>query len=106
MRMLLTVIGSILLFGAAANVAMALVALYFIGAGGFADPPGMTVETVIRDHARYLEWTLPAAEAILPAKLAHFFFAAPALILFPARATIAFLLGAWALSAARRRRVA
>lgn len=100
MRIILAFIGSILLFGAAANAAMALLSLYVVGADGFSDW-GMTVEAVIRDHARLVEWTLPAAEAILPGEVARVFFAAPALVLFPIRAIVAYLLGAWALRSAR-----
>ena len=76
--------------------------LAVIGAGGFADW-GMSVDTLLTEHATFMAWAKSAADAILPDGLAHFFLGAPALIIFPVRAVIAGLLGSWALKAARRR---
>jgi len=104
MRTLLLVIGWVLTVGAAANGAMALVTLYFVGAGGFADW-AMSVDTLLTEHASFMLWAKAAAFSILPADLASFFFGAPALIVFPLRAIVAGLLGMWALKAARRSRL-
>lgn len=99
MRVVLLVIGWVLTFGAVANGAMALATLYFIGAGGFADW-SMSVESLLTQHAPFLLWAKAVATSILPARLADFFFAAPALVVFPLRALVAGLLGRWALRAA------
>jgi hypothetical protein len=101
----LFVIGWVLTFGAAVNALLALIALYVVGMNGFAEP-GLSVETFMRDHTPFLSWAKSAAEAILPANVASFVFAAPALVVFPLRAIIAGLLGRWALRAARSRAAA
>lgn len=101
MRTVLAFIGYILLFGAAANGAMALAAVYFAATG--AADWGASVETLMRDHTPFLMWTKPVADAILPTHVADFFFATPALVLFPVRAIVAFLLGSWALKSSRPR---
>jgi hypothetical protein len=102
MKKVLLVIGYLLTFGAAINAILALIALYVVGMNGFAEP-GLSVETFMHDHTPFLGWAKSAAEAILPQNVASFFFAAPALVVFPLRAIIAGLLGALALKAARRR---
>ncbi|MCA8888424.1 MAG: hypothetical protein KDA46_06340 [Parvularculaceae bacterium] len=103
MRVIFLIIGWVLTIGALVNVAMAAAALYFIGAGGFSDW-GMTVETMMREHTTFLAWTRDVADMILPANIVQFFFDSPALVLFPARAIIAGVLGSWALKAGRRRK--
>ena len=105
MRAVLRVIGWVLIIGALANGAMALLMLFVVGEGGFSDF-GVSVETIIREHAPFLVWTRGAASAILPAHVADFFFAAPALVVFPLRAIVAGALGALALKAARRKAAA
>jgi hypothetical protein len=101
MRTVLRVIGWVLIFGALANGAMALFTLAVVAQGGFSDF-GVSVETMIRERAPFLQWTKGAAGAILPPHVADFFFLAPALVVFPLRAIIAGVLGAFALRAARR----
>jgi len=103
MRAILKFIGWILVAGAAANASMALLALYVAGQNGFADL-GMSAEALISGHAPFLAWTRNAASSILPTNVAGFFFAAPALVMFPLRAAVAGLLGGWALKAAHKRK--
>lgn len=105
MRIVLLVIGSVLSLGAVLNAAFAVVALFYVAKGYFAEP-GLSVETLFRDHVPFMLWTKSAAEAILPAHVAEFFFRAPALVIFPLRAFVAGALGFLALKAAARRRPA
>lgn len=105
MRILLSVIGWVLMIGAAANAVLALVALAFIAMGGF-NNFGISVEALMREHIPFLMWTRSAAFSILPPNVAEFFFAAPALVVFPLRAVVAGVLGAWALKAGRPQSVA
>lgn len=103
MRIILLVIGWVLSIGAALNAGFAVVALFYVAKGYFAEP-GLSVEALFRDHVPFMVWTKPAAEAILPAHVAEFFFSAPALVIFPLRAAVAGALGFLALRAAARMR--
>ncbi len=102
MRIVLLVIGWVLSIGAALNAAFAVVALYYVASGYFAEP-ALSVEALFRDHLPFMVWSKSAAEAILPADIAEFFFSAPALVVFPLRAVIAGALALLALKAAARR---
>ena len=102
MRAILLFVGWVLAIGAALNAAMAVVALVFIAQSGFADV-GMPVDALIANHIPFMAWTKETAAAILPAPVVEFFFATPALIIFPLRAAVAGLLAALALKAALRR---
>jgi hypothetical protein len=92
----------VLIIGALANGAMALFTLAVVAQGGFSDF-GVSVEAIMRENAPFLIWTRDAASAILPPHVADFFFAAPALVVFPLRAIVAGALGAFAFKAARRK---
>ncbi len=105
MRIVLLVIGSVLSIGAAANAAFAVVALFYVAKGYFAEP-ALSVEALFRDHFPALMWTKSAAGAILPAHFVDWMFSAPALVIFPLRAGVAGALGVLALKAAARRRPA
>lgn len=101
MRAVLRFIGWVLVVGAVANAAMAIDALYVVGRNGFADP-GISVDALISGYVPFLGWTRGTASSILPPNVVEFFFASPALVIFPLRAIVAGLLGGWALKAARR----
>ncbi|OFX05591.1 MAG: hypothetical protein A3E78_05950 [Alphaproteobacteria bacterium RIFCSPHIGHO2_12_FULL_63_12] len=101
MRVVLLVVGWFLSLGAVLNALFAVIALWFIAQGQFAEPL-LSVEALFRDHVPFMMWTKSAAAAILPAHLAEFFFAAPALVIFPLRAAVAGALGYLALKAAAR----
>lgn len=103
MRIVLLIVGWFLSIGAVVNASFAVVALFYVAKGYFAEP-GLSVEALFHDHIPFMLWTKSAAEAILPAHLAEFFFSAPALVIFPLRAAVAGGLGFLALKAAARRR--
>lgn len=105
MRIILLVVGSLLSVGAVLNAAFAVVALFYVAKGYFAEP-GLSVEALFHDHFPALMWTKSAAEAILPAHFVDWMFSAPALVIFPLRAAVAGGLGFLALKGAARRQPA
>lgn len=103
MRIILLVIGWVLSIGAVLNAAFAAVALFYVAKGYFAEP-ALSVEALFRDHVPIMLWTRSAAEAIMPAHVVDWMFAAPALVIFPLRAAVAGALGFLALRTAARMR--
>ena len=101
MRSFLVFVGWASLVGSVLDGAMALFALWIVAGGGWAEP-ALSVDTLLRTHLPFIYWVKQVAFYVLPNGFVGWVFALPALILFPVRGFVSTLVGAWALSAARR----
>jgi hypothetical protein len=101
MRSFLIFIGWASLVGSVLDSAITLFTLWIIADGGWTEP-GISVETLLRVYFPFIYWVKQIAFLLLPDDFVAWIFSIPALIMFPARAILSTLIGAWALSAARR----
>ncbi len=101
MRSFLLFIGWASLVGSVLDVAVALFALWIVANAGWTEP-ALSVDTLLRLHLSFIYWVKQIAFFLLPNGFVVWIFALPALVLFPLQAILSTLIGAWALSAARR----
>jgi hypothetical protein len=101
MRPFLLLFGWASFVGSLLDVAIALLALWVVADGGWS-APGLSVDTLMREQLPFIYWVKQVAFYVLPEGFVVWMFSLPALLMFPARAIVSTLIGAWALSAARR----
>jgi hypothetical protein len=101
MRTFLLIFGWASFVSSLLDVAVALLAVWVVAGGGWAEP-GLSVDTLLREQLPFIYWVKQLAYYVLPQGFVDWMFAWPALVLFPLRAVVSTLIGAWALSAARR----
>lgn len=101
MRSFLLFFGWASLVGSVLDVVIALLALWVVADGGWS-VPGLSVDTLLRVHLPFIYWVKQVALYLLPQGFVDWILAWPALLLFPLRAVVSTLIGAWALSVARR----
>ena len=101
MRRFFLVFGWASLVGSVGDSIVGLYGLWVVGADGWSEP-GLSVDTLLRDHISFLYWVKQVAYVVLPKALVTWTFALPALLYFPIRVVVSTLLGWWALNKARQ----
>ncbi|HUF56915.1 MAG TPA: hypothetical protein VMM55_10200 [Thermohalobaculum sp.] len=96
----LVIVGWLLLVGSAIDALVLVYAGWIVLDG--AGPAGMSVDVFLRDHLAWIYWIKQVAYVVLPDGFVTWVFRLPALAWFAFRLVVSTLLGAWALSAARR----
>jgi hypothetical protein len=101
MRTFLLIFGWASFVSSLLDVAVALFAFWVVAAGGWSEP-SLSADTLLREQLPFIYWVKQLASYVLPQVFVDWMFAWPALVLFPLRAVVSTLIGAWALSTARR----
>jgi hypothetical protein len=101
MRRFLLIVGWLSVAGSIGDGAIALYALWLVGAGGWTDP-ALAVGTLLEQRLPFLYWVKDVARFVLPPGVVSWVFGLPALAYFPARVVMGCAIGWWALAKAAR----
>jgi len=101
MRKFLLFIGWASVLGSLFDTLIAVHALVIIAGDGWNNLM-MSVDEHLRAHLTFLYWIKDVAYVILPNGFVDWIFALPALVYFPIRLVLSIVVGAWALSTARK----
>lgn len=101
MRRFLLAFGWLSVIGSIGDGAIALYALWIVGASGWGTL-GIEVGSLLEQHLAFLYWVKDVARIVLPVSIVTWIFSLPALLYFPVRVAMGCVIGWWALSAAKK----